>query len=150
MEKKVDIKKAVICFNCPASLVLGHREYRGLDKREFLVVDEPAPVTDVSTSSDELMKLVFAVDPVTKLPSGDVAMYMSENTSPEIKAYIQKQFMSPQSLSSDTTFDGLSDDELVALSRGSDESVGAYASRMRSLLYSNIKRRKAQSESNSV
>lgn len=130
-------------FNVPVNLAIGHREYRGLENREFVEVVGRDLVPDVVDSTKVLFDKIFAVNPVTNLPDGDIAVFMSENTSPEIKAFIQSQLMSPNGLQSDTSFDGLSDDDLAVLSRGAEESVSAYASRMRSVIYQQVKAEKA-------
>lgn len=131
-------------FNVPVNLAVGHREYRGLENREFVEVVGRDLVSDVVDSSKVLFDKIFAVNPVTNLPDGDIAVFMSENTSPEIKAFIQSQLMTPNGQQSDTSFDGLSDDDLASLSRGADEPLAAYASRMRSVIYQQAKAEKSK------
>ena len=131
-------------FNVPVNLAIGHREYRGLENREFVEVVGRDLDPGVFDSTKVLFDKIFAVNPVTNLPDGDIAVFMSENTSPEIKAFIQSQLMSPNGQKSDTSYDGLSDDDLSVLSRGADESLTAYASRMRSVIYQQVKAEKAK------
>lgn len=131
-------------FNVPVNLAIGHREYRGLENREFVEVVGRDLDPGVFDSTKVLFDKIFAVNPVTNLPDGDIAVFMSENTSPEIKAFIQSQLMTPNGQQSDTSFAGLSDDDLSVLSRGADESLTAYASRMRSVIYQQVKAEKAK------
>ena len=72
-------------FNVPVNLAIGHREYRGLENREFVEVVGRDLDPGVFDSTKVLFDKIFAVNPVTNLPDGDIAVFMSENTSTEIE-----------------------------------------------------------------
>lgn len=120
----------------------GYREYRdiiavadGFDESVFNPVR-----SDVVRGDAGLFASIFTVDPVTNLPSGDLGMYMSDKTSPEVRLFIEQQLMR------DAGDDGssvqsadLSDDDIVAYSRKHGESVDAYRHRVYDMLVSDIK-----------
>lgn len=84
---------------------------------------------DTVSSDDVLLKVIYAADPVTLLPSGDLQVFMSAEASPEVKDYISKNLMRPQQVEKpkDT---GLSVDEMHALTRSPSESRDEYVARM--------------------
>ena len=92
----------------------------------------------VVSPSDAFLKLVYALDPVSKLPTGDLAYQMSDKANPEVKqwvlANIQVDTTSAQNLKAP---DGLSDDDIIALTRSDKESVQAYAERVNVYLQNN-------------
>lgn len=106
-----------------------YREFRTLSECDFYsAVEEKVEKKERNEKFESLLAEIYAVDPKTKLPVGDVSQYMSENTNPQIRDFIQTQLMSafePVGQSSK-----LSDDELVRYQRKSDESVRDYVSRM--------------------
>lgn len=78
-----------------------------------------------------LFEQIFTVDPVTGLPQGDLAIFMSENTSPEVKRFIEMNLHQPYNVDGDTSGrQGLTDDDVVTYMRESNETVRAYAARM--------------------
>lgn len=84
-------------------------------------------VSDVENLFDQ----IFSLDPDTRLPKGDVLCYMNENTSPQVRQFIQTQLMSDMSsMAENKSFDGLSDDDIVAYSRNHGESISDYRSRI--------------------
>lgn len=94
-------------------------------------------------ANQHLFDLIFAVNPITKLPSGDVQQYLSDNVSPQIREFIRQQFLQP---SNGGVIDshGLSDDEISDLSRHSGESFTDYKNRM--VDYVNSLREKPKTE----
>ena len=62
----------------------GYPEYRHLkDIKVIRNVKEYASV-DTIPQSEQLFNEIFTINPKTLLPDGDIAIFMSENTSPEI------------------------------------------------------------------
>lgn len=51
---------------------------------------ETSPVAE---RSETLLDVIYACDPITKLPSGDFAMYLGKDTSPEVRQFIQSQLL---------------------------------------------------------
>lgn len=83
---------------------------------------------DTVNPDEVLFKVIYALDPETGLPKGDLQMFLSVETSPEVRDFIQKNLMRP---SVEKPKDcGLSIDEMNALSRHPGENRDAYISRM--------------------
>lgn len=78
---------------------------------------------------DKLLSIIFAVDEFTRLPKGDLALYLGENCNPSVREYIEKNLL--QSVQSENlqTSD-LDDDTILQLTRGIDESRRDYVSRI--------------------
>lgn len=94
--------------------------------------EELAPNGDTNRKYSELFSFIYAPDPMTKLPTGDLQMFMSKDTNPEIRDFIQRNLMQPTS--TPPTDVKLSDDDIKALSRAPGESRSSYAARVRSYL----------------
>lgn len=99
-------------------------------------VEEP----DSVKSDEQLLQYVFGADPVTGLPIGDLAVYLGDNSNPEIKAYIESNLLKPNGQDPGTgihdteivnKFRSLSDDDLVKFARNHDETKEEYATRLR-------------------
>ena len=94
------------------------------------------PVENVSkdpSKSNEVLKQIFALDPATGLPCNDEAVFLSEKTNPLIKQYIQTQ-LRQQDKPSSNSFDGITADDLEALTRNCDETRSEYAARVQKYL----------------
>lgn len=133
--------------------LLGRRCYGFNIYRDLVDVDFPAgsfPVQDAVEDTDmkqSLFSVIFSVDPLTKLPSTDIANYLASSTRPEVKLFIEQNLMKPFSVQSDGSgqFSGLSDDDIAEFTRGASESVSAYRDRITNALLSE----RARSLSNS-
>lgn len=132
---------------------------------DFLGIEVPKPIDldsikfesiESSDSSRAILQAIYALDPVTRLPTGDIMCYLSSTTPPEIKQYIMDNIMidtSSQKLPS--LPDGLDEDTVFALERRNDESVDSYRSRIndymsdqvriRNMAIENAKRKAVQS-----
>lgn len=81
--------------------------------------------------SDTLLSIVYATDPRTGLPVGDLQYFVSDKANPQVKEFILNNLMSDVSSARNISNpSGLSDDALLELSRGSDESVDSYVLRL--------------------
>lgn len=99
------------------------------------------PVDESQKLDSELYGCIFGVDPVTGIPNGDLAVYLSPDTSTEIKDYISQRLLhengEPQSalsLSQDVLnkFKGtITDDDIAFFSRNDNETREEYANRLR-------------------
>ena len=96
-------------------------------KKDFVQLPEQLN-KDNKSSDDVLIKYIYAEDPRTGLPRGDMQLFMSVDASPEVKDYIAKNLMQPTSQK--PVDSGLSVDEMNALSRHAGESRDSYISRM--------------------
>lgn len=71
----------------------GFRIYMNLD----LVNPLPADLIereDVAPSSvDEMMNLIYSLDPVTNLPSGALGQYLSDKTNEQVRQFIEKNIL---------------------------------------------------------
>lgn len=82
---------------------------------------------------DSLLSIIYAPDPLTGLPTGDIQYFVSDKANPDVKAFILDNLMRDVSAGKNVANpSGLSDDALLELSRGRDESVQEYAQRLRS------------------
>lgn len=138
-----ELKTRPLKVNSPYAL--GHNDLRQLRDVQVIVPDVPEPVKEVvSSPSDEVFRQIFAINPRTKLPQDDLAVFMSENTSPEIRDFIARNLMSDNGAQTDgAKYDGLNDDVIAEYTRGKDESVQDYKSRMYGVVLSDYKARQA-------
>lgn len=101
---------------------------------EEVQVEKP----DVNKS---LLDLIYGADPNTGLPVGDIAMYLSDKTNPQVRQFIELNLMhensdgkSQLSIPQDVLNSmkkTVTDDDIAYFSRGGDESREQYAVRMR-------------------
>lgn len=109
----------------------GYPMYAAMAGQSLSVVPHEPIKVDVKNPSDALFDVIFAVDPLSGLPRGDVYQLLNENVSPEIREFIQMQLMSPTKIDGDTSgHAGLSDDDVALFTRGSEESVYQYRERL--------------------
>lgn len=120
--------------NIPFNSAFGNYQYRDLINVEVTEIEPKKREFVNNDTADAIFDSIFAINPRTGLPDGDIAMFMSEKTSPDIREYIRTQLMSPNGVKADTTFDGLSDDELHEFSRKDFESVTQYRDRLLNFL----------------
>lgn len=86
-----------------------------------------------------LCRLVYASDPRTNLPSGDLQLFFSDNVNPDIKDWISRQLLQPNSfgdVSSSINGKQLEDDVITACMRNRGESAQEYVERMNKYLHS--------------
>lgn len=93
----------------------------------------------------QLFDLVFAVNPRTDLPDGDLQMYLSKNTRPEVRTFIEQVLRQDNGQLSDTSqIRGLSDDDIQNFSRGSDESLSDYRLRLYNFVKDSVSKKDAK------
>lgn len=89
------------------------------------------PVKEISSPNDSFLQLVYGLDPVTRLPSNDISVLMSDKVNPELKLWIQQNLMVDVSSAAMPTLpDGISDADAFSLARDSRESVKEYCDRL--------------------
>lgn len=83
------------------------------------------------TPQDSLLSVIYAPDARTGLPTGDIQYYVSDRASEDVKQFILQNLMKDVSVAKQVANpQGLSDDALLELSRGLNESVDDYVLRM--------------------
>lgn len=89
-------------------------------------IDEPDGIQ--KNDLDNILSEIFAPDPITGAPKGDIAYYLSPDGNPMIKNWLENNLLAPRGVKSSN---GLYDDDMIAeYSRGADESVDAYRERI--------------------
>lgn len=101
--------------------------FQGLTN-EKVYPEAPEYVPDDSQLMNVLNE-IFAVDPATGLPRGDIAYYLSPNGNPTIKDWLMNNLMRPK-FGIHPRNEDLTDDQIAEFSRGVDESIDSYASRL--------------------
>lgn len=122
--------------------MLGYNIYKGLENRVYVIPPSPQLPKVVAKSSDDIINMIFSVDPDTLLITSDITHYLGEKTSPEVRQYIQNQLMrensdsSPIDLPADKVEDyrNIPDDLRVDLMRGEYETIEDYQDRIVSKL----------------
>lgn len=88
---------------------------------------------------DSLLSLVYSLDPITKLPTGDLGYLVSDKANPEVKNWILQNIMiDVSSAAAPAPPKGLSDDDIASLARDPHESSQAYMERVNQYAKSNI------------
>lgn len=83
----------------------------------------------LKVEQDKLLSIIFAVDEFTRLPKGDLALYLGDNCNPSVREYIEKNLL--QSVQSENLQTSeLEDDTILKLTRGVDESRRDYVARI--------------------
>lgn len=98
------------------------------------VVDPPKDEEQVEkqySDSDALLKAIYQIGS-DGYPVGDLAIYAGKNASPEVKKFILDNLMRDVSGMANPASMNLSDDEIVTLTRGSNETMSDYAARLNS------------------
>lgn len=119
----------------------GHNTYRDLQTIDLVPFPDEKKLDDDTLSADEqLLRNIFSIDPVTKLPSGDIAIFVNKNTSDSVRKYIQENLLHPMNADHDSSgYPDLSDDDIALYTRSADETVYQYRDRLLSALKENSK-----------
>lgn len=122
----------------------GHNTYRDLHAIDLIPFSEQKKLVDDTLSADEqLLRNIFAIDPVTKLPSGDIALFVNNNTSDSVRKYIQDNLLHPMNGEHDSIgYPDLTDEDIAFYTRSADETVYQYRDRLLSTLKENSKEKK--------
>lgn len=116
------------------------------------VIDASADVKDADSA---LFDAIYTADPNTGLPSGDIAVFLSEKTNPQVRMFIEQKLMNPRaenpglSLEQEIVnkFGQMSDDDISYFSRNHGESAEEFQDRIR-LFMENQKREIAEKKKN--
>lgn len=122
--------------------IFGFIDFRALKDMPIDVSDEKFDNSaDNISAKDNLFSQIYAVNPLTNLPQGDIAVFMNANTSPQVRDFIVNELMKPDGSEKATSFDGLSDDELYSLSRQHGEDIQAYKLRMFNVIRQGVQKK---------
>lgn len=89
---------------------------------------------------DSLVKVVYQVDPLFKLPTGDLTFFVSDKVNPDIKQFVLENLMLDTSSAANVpTPEGISPELAMSLARGATEDVDAYRERVNDFMLSNKK-----------
>lgn len=116
----------------------GFKLYNGLENRQYIIPAIPEPPKVSKKSADDILDMIYSIDPDTLLITGDVSLYLGEQTAPEVRQFIQNQLMRDNTQSSNLHLStsqveemrNISDDLRVQLMRGDTESVEDYEERI--------------------
>lgn len=116
--------------------------------------DVEQPINLVNTEHKELLNMIYGLDPVSNLPTGDLSYYQSDKVPMEVRQFIRDNLMTNVSGNA-TNIDtrGLSDDEIMGLSIQHGESREHYLERISDFVnntekYINLSRQNMDSPKN--
>lgn len=84
------------------------------------------------TALKHVLDEIFAVDPVTGFPRGDIQYYLSASGNPQVKQWLETNILKPR-MSANSTIQGLSDDLIAEMSQRKNESLEDYTVRVRGI-----------------
>ena len=91
----------------------------------------PEMVEKSVNADDAVLTAIYAIDPISNKPTGDISAYMSDKTSPDVKAYIMQNLMQDMSsFANPAAPASLSEDDVLFLQRRNGESRDAYIQRV--------------------
>lgn len=112
-----------------------YRNHQGIPERVRIPGTVNKEIAKQINEHKPLLDAIYSINPKTRLPNGDIACYLSSETSPEVKKYILDNLMLDTSQSASATIpDGIDDDTAFALQRGASESLSAYTERLNSYM----------------
>lgn len=72
----------------------GFRIYNGLSDVNYCPIPScPIVETEVRDKNQDILDLIFSVDPLTLLPVGSIAMYLSDKTNKEVVEFIEDNLL---------------------------------------------------------
>lgn len=97
------------------------------------LVGEPSPVQN-------LIREIYAVNPMTGLPSGDLTYYVSDSVDPQIKEFIKSNLLMDTSSAANISIpEGIDSDLAFDLQRSAGESLHDYVERLNNFKEINLK-----------
>lgn len=112
------------------SQLSNHSYYRAITCPIVNVSIAPAPV---SSDNSDITKVIYTYDKEQGVIHGDLAMYMSNDTRPELRQFIVNNLLGRVE-SVGKIPNGLSDSDVENLSLRSDDTIDSYTSRVRTYL----------------
>lgn len=91
----------------------------------------PEKVEKTVNSDDAVLTAIYAIDPISNKPTGDISAYMSDKTSSDVKAYIMANLMQDMSsFANPAAPASLCEDDILFLQRRNGEPRDAYIQRV--------------------
>lgn len=111
------------------------QQYRGLTDVQPFVQKHICKTTDfLDDLSVLLLSQVFAVDPMTGLPRGDIAQFLSDKTNPEVKDFIQNTLMKKVDTQTVPFDERITDDDIFDSMPYQGEKRDDYVDRIKGML----------------
>lgn len=96
---------------------------------------------DVRPPYEELLDMIYSIDPRSGMPKGDLAVFMNGDANPEIRDFIQKNLMMEMPTSEgqglvmndvlrNSFTKNITDDDIAEFSRNANETSDEYAKRI--------------------
>lgn len=102
------------------------------------VFDDEKPM-ESHDASLPFLKLVYSVNPKTKLPNGDLQYMVSDKSNPEVKAWVLQNLMMDNGQSSTPSLTkGIDDDSILQLVRHPYEDRQTYVNRVNQFMRENV------------
>lgn len=92
----------------------------------------------------QVLDEIFAVDPVSGFPKGDIQYFLSKDGNPQVKAWLESNLLQPRATSRGSSLEGVTDDMIAEFSRQPGESTVSYAARLASIRDEAINNSKVQ------
>lgn len=105
--------------------------YSALDEVPTNFPKDPEYELD-ETALKHVFDEIFAVDPVTGFPRGDIQYYLSASGNPQVKQWLENNILKPR-MSANSTMQGLSDDLIAEMSQRKSETIDEYSARIRGI-----------------
>lgn len=96
---------------------------------------EPIIPEKIENNPNEVFNMIYAPDPLTGRPRSDLGTYLSENTSPVVRDFIERQLRQDFSANISKTPDGISDSDIIYLTKDKNETLSDYQERVKAYLY---------------
>lgn len=118
-------------------------QYDGIVNLE-LPFEECEPVERPSDKKDAdgVFELIFANDPLTSRPRSDLGTYLTDNTNPLLRDFIERNLRNDMSGHDLKVPDGISDDDIHYLTRDRSETDVEYIGRVNR--YMNVQKQRYQ------
>lgn len=111
----------------------------GVKSPQFRAMVSDVTSVESSSSDKSLLDTIYGLDPVTRLPSGEIALYLSPNTAPEVKQYILNNLMQDTSaVALPPLPDGIDADTAFAIERKQGESLDNWRTRVQGYMQEQI------------
>lgn len=81
-------------------------------------------------SDSSVFKIIFADDPVTGRPRSDLGTYLTDETNPLVRDFIERQLRQDFNGKSQSIPEGISDRDLAILTKDRFESIDEYVKRV--------------------
>lgn len=114
-------------------LALKFAQYSGLCSDVDWDEPDPAPAPELDSNLKSVLDEIFAVDPVTGNPKGDIQYFLSKDGNPQVKAWLETNLLVPRRQNGGYDSSKYDDDLIAEFTREDSESVSDYSARLASL-----------------